>query len=185
MPRRIAFNNQDGRLYMCYSCLWSSAGSWCSTLQCQPMGDGGNPSPPGWHQDHGPGDRHTRCQVRTTASTVPVCLHSKWSALHLPEPSGAVQAGSCCNKLRPAAGQWRHIPLGSGHVSAWGSGFAASNRLLLADLREPFCLCSGAYVNLVTSGIPQAELTKVGPLLLHARTCLCWYGWAPLQASPG
>ena len=70
-------------------------------------------------------------------------------------------------------------------MSAWDSGFAASNRLLLADLREPFCLCSGAYVNLVTSGIPQAELTKVGPLLLHARTCLCWYGWAPLQASPG
>eukprot|EP00891_Asterochloris_glomerata_P003482 jgi/Astpho2/3482/gw1.00056.46.1_t len=50
------------------------------------MGNRGNPSPPGWHQNYSPRDRNTRCQ-----------------------------AGSCCNQLHSAAGRWRHVPLGSGH----------------------------------------------------------------------
>ena len=100
--------------------------------------------------------------------------------LSLPD---AVQACCCSDKLHPSAGQRRHIPLGPGHVRACFPGFGAFIKLLLADLRQPVCLCSGAYVNLVTSGIPQADLTKVSPLLFCTCTCLAWYSWAALHWS--
>ena len=79
--QKIAIQQSNGGVHSCYyGCHWTSAGFWCSTLQCQPMGNRGNPSPPERHQDHSPGDRNTRCQVRMTASTIPTCLHSKFCA---------------------------------------------------------------------------------------------------------